>query len=86
MAARVGGRVQGVGFRWFVRREAQALGLSGWVHNEPDGTVSLEAEGSRPDVEDLAQRVRSGPPGSRVDAFDMRWMQPAGSTAPFVIR
>lgn len=85
MTAEVHGRVQGVGFRWYVRREARALGLSGWVRNEPGGTVLFEAEGPREDLEILIGRVRSGPPGSRVDRVELRWMRPAGSGGAFEI-
>ena len=49
--ATVRGRVQGVGFRWFVLREAMALRLDGWVANTPEGSVQCVAEGLRPDLE-----------------------------------
>ena len=86
MTAHVHGRVQGVGFRWFVRREARALGLAGWVRNEPDGSVRLEAEGPRDLLDELEAAVRRGPSGSRVDRVDARPMRPAGETGPFEIR
>jgi len=86
MTAHVHGRVQGVGFRWFVRREARALGLAGWVRNEPDGSVRLEAEGPRDLLDELEAAVRRGPSGSRVDRVDTRPMRPAGETGPFEIR
>ena len=63
---RVRGRVQGVGFRYFVLRRAQALGLAGWVRNRSDGSVEIEAEGDRVAVEALAAEVRRGPPGAHV--------------------
>jgi len=63
----VTGRVQGVSFRWFTRREAAALGLRGFVRNLVDGRVEAEAEGPAEDVNLLIDRVRAGPPGSRVD-------------------
>jgi acylphosphatase len=65
----VEGRVQGVGFRWYVHREAGALGLYGWVRNTEDGRVEIVASG---DVEDLAllrQALQKGSRGSRVDAI-----------------
>lgn len=65
---RVQGRVQGVGFRWFVREEARALGLRGWVRNESDGDVLLEVGGAFELVEQLMDAIRRGPPASRVDA------------------
>lgn len=67
----VRGRVQGVGFRWFVTRNAQDLGVRGTVRNCPDGAVEavLQADGPEP-VESLIERIRSGPPASRVEAVD----------------
>jgi acylphosphatase len=64
---RVSGRVQGVGFRWFVMAEARRLGLAGWVRNNPDGAVELEAIGNQPDLDKLRDHVRRGPPAARVD-------------------
>lgn len=64
----VKGRVQGVGFRWFVHREAAALGLDGWVRNTEDGHVEVLASGNPPALADLAQVLRRGSRGSRVDA------------------
>ena len=63
----VRGRVQKVGFRWFVMRNAQRLGLSGWVRNNPDGTVELEASGPVTSVDQLKARVNTGPAPARVD-------------------
>ena len=63
---RVRGRVQGVGFRWFVREQARALGLSGWVRNNEDGTVELEVSGSDADVAQLEAIVRQGPDSALV--------------------
>jgi acylphosphatase len=62
----VSGRVQGVGFRWFVRHEAQALGLAGTVRNLPDGRVVVEAAGPAAAIETLKARLREGPRGARV--------------------
>lgn len=62
--------MQGVGFRWFVREEARALDLSGWVRNEPNGDVLLEVGGAVSAVERLLALVRMGPPGSRVTAIE----------------
>jgi len=63
----VAGRVQGVGFRWFVRRRARELGLAGWTENLPDGTVLVVASGPASGLDRLLQALRDGPPGSRVD-------------------
>jgi len=64
---RVSGRVQGVGFRWFVLAEARRLGLQGWVRNNPDGTVELEAAGAASLLAALSARIRQGPPAARVE-------------------
>jgi acylphosphatase len=61
------GRVQGVGFRWFVHREASELDLRGWVRNTEDGDVEVVASGSTEDLAELRQCLGRGPRGSRVD-------------------
>jgi acylphosphatase len=61
------GRVQGVGFRWFVQREASELALRGWVRNTEDGHVEVVAAGDAEDVDELRTTLRRGPRGSRVD-------------------
>jgi acylphosphatase len=61
------GRVQGVGFRWFVHREASELDLRGWVRNTEDGDVEIVAAGTPEDLTDLRASVKRGPRGSRVD-------------------
>src|ERR1039458_5759550 len=61
------GRVQGVGFRWYVHREASELDLRGWVRNTEDGEVEVVASGEQGDLADLRASLRRGPRGSRVD-------------------
>ncbi len=61
------GRVQGVGFRWYVHREASELNLRGWVRNTEDGDVEVVASGSVADLAELRASLRRGPRGSRVD-------------------
>lgn len=61
------GRVQGVGFRWFVQREATELELRGWVRNTEDGEVEIVAAGAPGDLEELRASLKRGPRGSRVD-------------------
>ena len=61
------GRVQGVGFRWFVHREASELGLRGWVRNTDDGSVEVVATGPPEDLDELRAELKKGSRGSRVD-------------------
>jgi acylphosphatase len=61
------GRVQGVGFRWFVHREASELDLRGWVRNTEDGDVEVVASGTAEDIAELRASLKKGPRGSRVD-------------------
>jgi acylphosphatase len=61
------GRVQGVGFRWFVQREASELDLHGWVRNTEEGEVEVVASGSPEELAELRASLRRGPRGSRVD-------------------
>ena len=63
----VRGRVQGVGFRWFVDHEARQLGLAGWVRNNIDGTVEVLAMGNDQQLTTLFNRLRRGPRAARVD-------------------
>jgi len=60
------GRVQGVGFRYFVRREAEALGVHGWVRNRADGTVEALAQGTNEELDRFLDRLQEGPRWSRV--------------------
>lgn len=79
----VAGRVQGVGFRWFAQRAADALRLSGWVRNRRDGTVEAEVVGERAVVQACIDRLREGPPGAEVSRLDVEWVEaPALPAAP----
>lgn len=62
----VSGRVQGVGFRYFVRQEARALGITGWVMNLNDGTVTMEVQATPPVLEELVARLQKGNGYSKV--------------------
>ncbi|MBS3647471.1 acylphosphatase [Pseudaminobacter sp. 19-2017] len=66
LKVRIRGRVQGVGFRFWTRDEAQSLGISGWVRNEPDGSVTALLAGDPATVRAMLERLHQGPPGSRV--------------------
>jgi acylphosphatase len=72
------GNVQGVGFRYFVRRRAEEAGLAGWVRNRPDGSVELQAEGSRPALERLLDQVSRGPGLAGVGRVDSSWGEATG--------
>jgi acylphosphatase len=66
----VSGRVQGVGFRYFVLREARALGVAGWVRNLADGRVEVLAAGDDAVLQALEGRLWQGPPHARVGAVE----------------
>jgi acylphosphatase len=67
----VTGRVQGVGFRWFVEREARLIGVSGWVRNRDDGAVEVLACGSNQQLGALYDKLKEGPRAARVDAVSV---------------
>jgi len=79
------GRVHGVGFRYFVQREAQRLGLGGWVRNLRSGSVQLVAEGPEKELKKLLEVVRRGPPMAWVERVDVKWREPKGNGGPFEI-
>ena len=86
LEAVVRGRVQAVGFRYFVLREASRLGLDGWVANDADGSVRLVAEGDRDDLDRLAERVSVGPAGAQIADIDVRWTAAQGAGTGFSVR
>jgi len=86
LEAVVHGRVQGVGFRFFVVRRAQQLGLNGWVANEQSGRVRCMAEGRRAELESLLDALREGPPGAGVERVDAAWSTATGEFTGFDVR
>ena len=84
----VRGRVQAVGFREFVRRNAVTLGLTGWVRNGDDGmTVEVVAKGDAEALDALVAQLRAGPPHSRVDSVEIESAEPDSSAdSRFAIR
>jgi acylphosphatase len=82
----VRGRVQGVGYRYFVVAQASALGLTGWVSNEQDGTVHCVAEGPRADLEQLLELLREGPASSIVEWVVEDWLPYTGRWGSFGLR
>ena len=81
----VEGRVQGVGFRYFVRQHVAALPISGWVRNLVDGRVELVAEGRQTDLESLLKTLRQGPRGSQVTEVQVEWGMAKGEFQGFSV-
>src|SRR5438128_11189359 len=79
----VRGRVQGVGFRWFVEREAHVLGIAGWVRNNVDGSVEVLAIGSREQLLGLRSRLREAPRSARVDDVEEAEAKPVAGLTTF---
>src|SRR5919108_5956237 len=79
----VRGDVQGVGFRYFVQRRAQQLGLTGWVRNNEDGSVELVAEGGRDQLEELKRALQEGPRMARVSRVETQWSNGTGNLRGF---
>ena len=73
LTARLRGRVQGVGFRFWARRQADALGLTGWVMNaDEERALEVVAEGEPEGLDEMERRMRKGPPGAIVESVDVR--------------
>lgn len=81
--ARVEGRVQGVGFRWYTMKHGRALGLSGWVLNNEDGSVELVAEGEESKLRELLVAIHRGPPASQVRSVFDQWSEAQGGLGSF---
>ena len=84
--ATIRGRVQGVGYRYFVVRRALDLGLVGWVANLADGSVRCVAEGPASAIDDLEAALREGPTGALVDDVNVVRMPATGEFERFSIR
>ena len=82
----IGGRVQGVGFRFFTEAAAAREGVNGWVRNLPDGRVEVQVEGEREAVDRIEAALRRGPASARVDRIDVDDLVPSGRTTGFSIR
>ena len=74
----IGGRVQGVGFRFFTENAAMREGIQGWVRNLPDGRVEVAAEGEAESMTRFEQAIRHGPRSASVDQFDSNEDVPGG--------
>jgi acylphosphatase len=86
LEASVRGRVQGVGFRYYVIQRAERLGLTGWVANEQDGSVHCVAEGPRADLELLLEQLREGPISAIIEYVAEDWLPYTGHWGSFGIR
>jgi acylphosphatase len=82
----VEGRVQGVGFRAFVERNAWQLGITGWVRNRWDGTVEVTAEGDHAALDQLLGTIRRGPQASHVTQVTPQWQTATGEFNRFSMR
>jgi len=79
------GYVQGVGYRAFAAREARALGLTGAVRNDPDGSVRVVAEGEEAVLRDYLARLERGPAEAEVSHVDAQWRPASGEFRSFRI-
>ncbi len=86
LQAIVYGHVQGVFFRAFASGQARELGLTGYVRNLPKRSVEVKAEGERGRLEELIDRLKTGPPGARVEKVATNWSEYTGSYSGFSIR
>jgi acylphosphatase len=85
LVARVHGRVQGVGFRFYTRGQASRMGLTGWVRNERDGSVSVVCEGPEETVKKFHTWLQTGPPAAHVTAVDARYREADGGFSSFTV-
>ena len=79
------GRVQGVYYRVFASKNAIRLGLTGYVHNLPDSSVEIHAEGARKQLEKLVEQLKAGPPGARVENLELTWSDYTGQYCDFSV-
>lgn len=82
----VRGRVQGVGFRYFVVERALSLGLRGYARNARDGSVEVLAQGTRPALESLLALLRRGPSAAHVTEVETHWGEPSMHLSGFHVR
>jgi len=86
VSLKIEGLVQGVGYRYFCQRKATTLGLTGWVRNEPDRSVSAFVEGDRSLIESLIADLKVGPHSSQVTNIHVEWKTFSGEHLDFQIR
>lgn len=83
---RAEGRVQGVGFRFFVQKNSEELGLTGWVRNMSDGSVTMEVQGEQASIDELVRRLQAGNFFIKVKSLDMEGREPVEDESGFSIR
>lgn len=81
----VHGRVQGVGFRYYTRTKATSLGLTGWVNNEPDGTVHVVCEGDSAGLKEFEAWLDQGPPSAHVSRVEKHYREYRGIYRTFSV-
>lgn len=69
----ISGKVQRVGFRWWIKRQADRRGITGWVRNNEDGSVEAYLQGNKEKVEELTNQCRLGPPSSQVESVEIEF-------------
>ncbi len=86
MKANISGVVQGVGFRHFVYRKAQALGVKGYVRNLYNGDVEVVAEGDEQELKEMLKDLRKGPMGAHVRNVDSEWTETKNEFSDFSVK
>jgi len=86
VAIQISGRVQGVFFRYGAKAEAERLDLRGWARNEPDGSVTIVAEGEKDNLQKLIAWCKKGTEYSKVEKVDVEWQEANGEFDGFEIR
>ena len=82
----IGGRVQGVGFRYFAKQKADELRITGWVRNTPDGKVEIEAEGEPQSIDNYMDWLKIGPSRALISTFSASPFEPSRNYRDFTIR
>jgi len=82
----VSGKVQGVGFRWYVVQKGRSLALIGYAKNLPNGNVEIHAEGNKIDIQRFIEIVKKGPPSSQVDKVEIMWINASNRFKDFIVK